>query len=234
MNQLNNFGSGKVSLAKVFFFVMIAFLIIYIFLDTKESALMMKYSDFLSACESGLVKEVTIIDQSLISAKIMSTGGILSTVNVYIPYTDSSLLEKLKENNIIVSGKKAESSVLSKLLEFLPTILLVIIFLVILRQNTMQGEGNVQFGKSRAKVYNKKDNHVTFEDVAGQAEAKEELAEIVDFLKNKNKYIELGAKIPKGVLLVGNPGTGKTLLAKAVAGEADVPFLQAFADIVTS
>ena len=117
--------------------------------------------------------------------------------------------------------QKASTSFWSVLINFLPLIILVIFFIVMMKS----GGGNRQafdFGKNRAKMARGKT--VTFNDVAGCDEEKEELVEVVDFLKNPRKYVEIGARIPKGVLLCGSPGTGKTLLAKAVAGEAGVPF----------
>ena len=114
----------------------------------------------------------------------------------------------------------------STLLSFLPTLLMfagIVVFVIfIMRQSKKDGMGG--FGKSKAKVYMEKQTGVTFKDVAGQDEAKESLQEIIDFLHNPKKYTDIGAKLPKGALLVGSPGTGKTLLAKAVAGEANVPF----------
>src|SRR5699024_726898 len=140
----------------------------------------------------------------------------------------SDYLKKAVDNKEIRYGGLAEPE-RPWILEALPTIvtiLMVIIFLFIIMQQS-QGGGNrvMSFGKSKAKVHKQDESErVTFDDVAGLDEEKEELGEIVDFLENPRKFIELGARIPKGVLLVGPPGTGKTYLSKAVAGEAGVPF----------
>ena len=145
---------------------------------------------------------------------------------VMIPMNDSTLYETLEANNVDVSVKKPSDSsqVFAVLSTFLP--LLLIVGFIILMAKTLQSGGSqaMSFGKSRAKLMLDSKVKVTFNDVAGIDEEKQELEEIVDFLKNGEKYLKLGAKIPKGVLLVGVPGTGKTLMAKAVAGEAGVPF----------
>ena len=145
---------------------------------------------------------------------------------VMIPMNDSTLYETLEANNVDVSVKKPSDSsqVFAVLSTFLP--LLLIVGFIILMAKTLQSGGSqaMSFGKSRAKLMLDSKVKVTFNDVAGIDEEKQELEEIVDFLKNGEKYLKLGAKIPKGVLLVGVPGTGKTLMAKAVAGEARVPF----------
>ena len=145
---------------------------------------------------------------------------------VMIPLNDNSLYEKLETSKVDVNVKKPSDS--SQLIAILSTVLplLLIIGFVILMAKTLQSGGSqaMSFGKSKAKLMLDSKVKVTFNDVAGIDEEKQELEEIVDFLKNGEKYIKLGAKIPKGVLLVGVPGTGKTLMAKAVAGEAGVPF----------
>ena len=145
---------------------------------------------------------------------------------VMIPMNDAALYETLEANNVDVSVKKPSDSsqVFAVLSTFLP--LLLIVGFIILMAKTLQSGGSqaMSFGKSRAKLMLDSKVKVTFNDVAGIDEEKQELEEIVDFLKNGEKYLKLGAKIPKGVLLVGVPGTGKTLMAKAVAGEAGVPF----------
>ncbi len=145
---------------------------------------------------------------------------------VMIPMNDSALYKTLESNNVDISVKKPSDSsqVFAVLSTFLP--LLLIVGFIILMAKTLQSGGSqaMSFGKSRAKLMLDSKVKVTFNDVAGIDEEKQELEEIVDFLKNGEKYLKLGAKIPKGVLLVGVPGTGKTLMAKAVAGEAGVPF----------
>jgi len=132
----------------------------------------------------------------------------------------------LEEHNVIVRGIKSSPSFFAILTSFLPWIILIIFLFILFKQNGAQNKKGLQFGKSRARVFdNKKDKKIMFKDVAGQKEAKQELYEVVDFLKNPAKFEKMGAKIPTGVLLVGPPGTGKTLLARAVAGEANVSFL---------
>src|SRR5690606_17111991 len=135
--------------------------------------------------------------------------------------------EKVDSNQIILSAEHEPSQ--PWFISALPTIFMVLIVLafwfVFMQQSQGGGSRVMSFGKSRAKMHKEDEaNKVTFDDVAGLEEEKEELKEIVDFLKNPRKYIEIGARIPKGVLLVGPPGTGKTYLSKAVAGEAGVPF----------
>lgn len=150
----------------------------------------------------------------------MTTSG-TSTVRV----EDPDLTKELQAKGIRFSGKRQVTWITTLLAWFVPIIILVAIWGFFLRRLQAAGGGLMAVGKSKAKVYVEGETKVTFEDVAGVEEAENELKEIIEFLKNPQKYQTLGAKIPKGILLVGPPGTGKTLLAKAVAGEAKVPFL---------
>jgi len=148
------------------------------------------------------------------------TGKKYST---YLPFEDHDLIKKMINNGAIVYSQKP-SKMMSILIAWLPFIVLLFFWFFMMRG--MQGSGSkvFSFGKSRAKLLTKDENKVTFKDVAGIDEAKEEVQEIIEFLKDPKKFTKLGGKIPKGVLLIGPPGTGKTLLAKAIAGEANVPF----------
>jgi cell division protease FtsH len=179
------------------------------------------YSDFITKVEEGSVKEV-IQSGDVITGKL-SNG---ETFKVYA-VNDPQLTERLTKANVRFSGKPEETPSIWMVLLYnsLPFILMLGIGFFIMRQ--MQkgaGSGAMGFGKSRAKMLTEKQGRVTFNDVAGIDEAREELEEIVDFLKDPTKFSKLGGKIPKGALLVGSPGTGKTLLARAIAGEANVPF----------
>src|SRR5438094_739770 len=141
------------------------------------------------------------------------------------PAPDPNLNEMLREHKIIANPKSTNSAFASALLSLLPIALLVIIVFFIFRQQIrMAGKGALNFGKSKARMLSRDKNKVTFKDVAGVEEAKDEVQELVEFLRDPKKFQKLGGRIPKGVLLVGPPGTGKTLLARAIAGEADVPF----------
>ena len=195
------------------------------------------YSQFLSKVKSGHIESVQIDKETLIAKpKNENAEEIPSVINskhpatiqyrVMLPMNDLSLYQKLEAQNVDINVKKpSDSSQFIGLLSIVLPFLLIIGF-VILMAKTLQSGGSqaMSFGKSKAKLMLDSKVKVTFKDVAGIDEEKQELEEIVDFLKNGEKYIKLGAKIPKGVLLVGVPGTGKTLMAKAVAGEAGVPF----------
>jgi cell division protease FtsH len=136
-----------------------------------------------------------------------------------------NLNEMLKEHKLVANPKTTNSAFASAVLSLLPIALLVIIVFFIFRQQIrMAGKGALNFGKSKARMLSREKNKVTFKDVAGVEEAKDEVQEIVEFLRDPKKFQKLGGRIPKGVLMVGPPGTGKTLLARAIAGEADVPF----------
>ena len=166
-------------------------------------------------------------DLAEVLAKQMEKGGATTYVTAAIPAEDTELIPLLKEHKVkFYSEMQEESSYLMSLLlsYVIPMVLMVGLLIFLMRRmgGGMGGLGGV--GKSNAKVYMEKSTGVTFADVAGQDEAKESLVEIIDFLHNPGKYTQIGAKLPKGALLVGPPGTGKTLLAKAVAGEANVPF----------
>jgi cell division protease FtsH len=178
------------------------------------------YSEFLDAVDAGEVTKATIDGESV---RYVSTDG---TVRTTVVPSDASLTDTLIEKGVAVEAERQEQSSFMGLLSLLLPVLLLIGFWFFM-MNRMQGGGRggaMGFGKSKAKMLTEREGRVTFDDVAGIDEAKEELEEIVEFLRNPQKFSRLGGKIPKGALLVGPPGTGKTLLARAIAGEAGVPF----------
>ena len=207
-------------------FIFLALIISFAFLFFNQSsgqrATEVSYSTFKSALEAGSVTQVDIQDESEIS--FMTANGFYGVAR--IPYYDSSLMDELESMNVDIVGSVADVSIWVLLLNLLPWIIFLVIIFSMYRQVGAAGGSKMmgQFGKSHATQYSAKDNKVLFKDVAGQKESKYELQEVVDFLKNPERYVKIGAKIPKGVLLVGPPGTGKTLLARAVAGEAGVSF----------
>ena len=179
------------------------------------------FSEFLSEVENGRVVQVEIQGNNVNG--VFSNGQKFST---YVP-NDPNLIEKLSERGVSISASPLEEkmpSLLGVLLSWFPMLLLIAVWIFFMRQ--MQGGkgGAMGFGRSKAKLMNELKGKVTFKDVAGVEEAKEEVEEVVEFLKDPRKFSRLGGKIPRGCLLVGPPGTGKTLLARAIAGEADVPF----------
>ncbi|MEH6630324.1 MAG: ATP-dependent zinc metalloprotease FtsH [Halopseudomonas aestusnigri] len=178
------------------------------------------YSEFLAQVETGQISNVTIQGQDIKGH--YSDGRQFSS---YAP-EDPTLVQTLRNNGVIVKAMPLDegSTLIQILISWFPMILLIGVWIFLFRQ--MQGNSGkaMGFGKSKAKLLTEKQGRVTFDDVAGIDEAKEELEEIVEFLKDPQKYQRLGGKIPKGCLLVGPPGTGKTLLARAIAGEANVPF----------
>ncbi|MDR2793123.1 MAG: ATP-dependent zinc metalloprotease FtsH [Treponema sp.] len=191
------------------------------FRPTGPAVQVLPYSSFMNQLEQNNIDKIVIVDNNLIEG-MLRKGGTFKTV---IPYNDPTLLPKLLENDIAVEGGSASNPLLRILFELLPWII-GFAFIYFMMRNVQGGTGSkaFQFGKSRAKRYHDGDKKITFADVAGQKDAKYELEEVVSFLKNPQKFTKMGAKIPKGVLLVGMPGTGKTLMARAVAGEAGVPF----------
>ncbi|MCP3733995.1 ATP-dependent zinc metalloprotease FtsH [Sphingomonas sp. RP10(2022)] len=179
------------------------------------------YSKFLDSVDEGTVKDVAI-SRDVITGTY-SSGDKFRTY----PIQDATLVPHLRAKNVTISAKPDEGTSMWMLLLYqsLPFLLFLgIAFFVIKQMQKNTGGGAMGFGKSRAKILTQKEGKVTFDDVAGIDEAREELVEIVDFLKDPTKFARLGGKIPKGALLVGSPGTGKTLLARAIAGEAGVPF----------
>ena len=178
------------------------------------------YSDFVRAVENGQVSSATLDGET-----VSYTGPNDAEFKTIVP-GDAQVSDLLVSKGVSVIAKSQETSMFqSVLMSLLPIMLLVGVWIYFM--NRMQGGGKggaMGFGKSRAKLLTEKQGNVTFDDVAGIDEAKEELEEIVDFLRNPEKFSRLGGKIPKGALLEGAPGTGKTLLARAIAGEAGVPF----------
>ncbi len=179
------------------------------------------FSDFMNEVEAGRVDDVTIQGNTITGHS--SDGRYFST---YAP-ADSEIVPTLLENGVRISAEPNEEnmpSLFGVLISWFPMLLLIGVWIFFMRQMQSGGGKAMGFGKSRARLLTEKHGRVTFSDVAGIDEAKEELQEIVEFLKNPQKFQQVGGRIPKGCLLVGPPGTGKTLLARAIAGEANVPF----------
>jgi cell division protease FtsH len=179
------------------------------------------YSEFIDKARSGQVSQVTVSDESV--SGTLKDGR---TFRTYIPSGDSSYIDTLQSHGVTITVEpRSRTSMWPNLLTtMLPFIVLVGLWMLMLRQAQSGSNQAMSFGKSRARLHTEAKTRVTFEDVAGVDEAKEELEEIIEFLRHPKKFQALGAKIPRGVLLVGPPGSGKTLLAKAIAGEAGVPF----------
>ena len=191
------------------------------FVRPQDKSKEMAYSDFITQIEKKNVDSI-VMTENAVKGKLKD-GTEFST---YIPNQDTQVIQKLTEAKVVVTVKPPEqpSWWMSLLSSVLPILILVFVWFWIINQTQGGGGRMMSFGRSRAKLAAEGQVHVNFSDVAGEDEAKAELTEVVDFLKNPGRYNAIGAKIPKGVLLVGPPGTGKTLLAKAVAGEANVPF----------
>jgi len=211
----------------ILLWVIVAVILMMVFnnLNTASTSTSLAYSDFLQSVRAGEVKEVVIKGGNVISGRL-TNGARFST---YSPETDNkAMIGELMDHGVKIVAQPNEPSIWTQIfISWFPFLLIIGLWIFFMRQ--MQGGGGgsrgaFSFGKSRARLLGEDQVKITFADVAGVDEAKEEVAELVEFLRDPGKFTRLGGKIPRGVLMVGPPGTGKTLLAKAIAGEAKVPF----------
>jgi cell division protease FtsH len=199
--------------------ILIMIFLFNIFNKPRQTVLDKNYSDFISAVENHRVLEVEIKGKNIAWKDVDDKH-----YKTFAP-EDPEMIKMLRDKRVIINVKnEEENSIWQYLLSWFPMILLIGVFLFFMRQVQIGGGKALSFGKSKARILTKEHHQVTFENVAGIEEAKDELQEIISFLRDPKKFTKLGGRIPKGVLLIGAPGTGKTLLARAIAGEADVPF----------
>jgi cell division protease FtsH len=212
------------SLYKNLFFwaiiVIVMVLLFNFFNKPRQTFLDKNYSDFISAVEDNKVLEVEAKGRNI---TWRDTEG--RQYKTYAP-EDPEMIKILREKRVMINAKREEDTPFwqNVLISWFPMILLIGVWIFFMKQVQMGGGKALSFGKSKAKILTKEQHRVTFENVAGIEEAKRELEEIIAFLRDPKRFTKLGGRIPKGVLLIGAPGTGKTLLARAIAGEADVPF----------
>jgi len=189
----------------------------------------LSYSNFLQKVDSGEIRQVEIQGNNLIGISAINsdkTAGMFREFRTYAP-NDPSLIKRLEDKGVNIKATQPSTSnnlLMNLFFSLLPVIILVAVWIFFMRQMQGGARGAMGFGKSKAKLLTEAQGRVTFRDVAGVDEAKDDLSEIVEFLRDPQKFQRLGGRIPRGVLLVGPPGTGKTLLARSVAGEANVPF----------
>ncbi|MEK9502101.1 ATP-dependent zinc metalloprotease FtsH [Gaopeijia maritima] len=226
----NRFGRISRTLALWVIIVVMSIFAVRFVQGTDETRVALDYTEFMDQVENGNVHEVEIMQFDLegeLRSPITREGQQYTDFSTYLPLgVNESLVPDLRSRDVIVRASPPQQGWGTVLISALPWLLFIAFWIWIFR--TMQGGGNraFQFSKSKAKMLSPEAPKVTFADVAGADEAKEELQEIIEFLKDPQKFARLGGRLPKGVLLVGPPGTGKTLLAKAVAGEAGRPFFQ--------
>jgi cell division protease FtsH len=190
--------------------------------DHSEQATALNYSDFIQQIDNGQIKNVVIANQD-----VTGTTDAGKAFTTYLPWRDPFLTDRLLAHHVDIKAQPPEKNglLMSIFISWFPMILLIGVWIFLMRQmGGGKGGGAFSFGKSKARLLGEDQVKVTLEDVAGIEEAKEEVGEIVDFLRDPKKYQDIGGKIPHGILMVGPPGTGKTLLARAIAGEAKVPF----------
>ncbi len=211
-------------LALISLLILVGFFIFFFIYNDRGASQEIPYSVFVNYLDQGMIDSVKIVDQQEIQGTLKGKSGEIALFKTTIPYPDPNLIGRLIDKSVKVTGGAKSVSPFRVFIEFLPWVIGFFFIWFMFRQ--LQGSGNraFNFGKSRAKQYLESGRKFTFADVAGQEEAKYELQEVVEFLKSPAKFIKLGARIPRGLLLVGMPGTGKTLLARAIAGEANVAF----------
>ena len=229
--QNNNKGGGRKKPSPTLIILIISMLLTLVFwrgyTSFKNSGLnKLTYSEFLKMLDEKNVANVKIKGSEISFEPLKDDNGSFNKVRYYVVRTDDyDLVERLYSAGVSFEEiDEGSSAIVSTIISYVIMIGAFYLMLMLIMKNASKSGGIMGVGKSSAKMYVEKETGVTFKDVAGQAEAKESLTEMVDFLEKPEKYLEIGAKLPRGALLVGPPGTGKTLLAKAVAGEAKVPF----------
>jgi cell division protease FtsH len=219
------------SLALWLLIILLPLTIYQLFMPKEQATVDIKYSEFVDQLESDNVATVTITDRQIrgkleTAAKTTTDQGMRTydEFRTVLPFEDPDLVRAMQERGVQVEAREPPINWFTQIVAWLPWILIIGLWIFFIRQIQGGGSKAFSFGKSKAKLLSADAPKVTFDDVAGADEAKEELEEIIEFLRDPKKFQRLGGRIPKGVLLLGPPGTGKTLLARAIAGEAGVPF----------